>query len=157
MMLHWRASLCGMFLGIASIIAGCSGGPDLPEAYPVTGKVTGGSGSLQGVIIAFNPVDDTGVPASGTIAADGSYSLQTADGRAGAVPGKYKVTLAGGGGQAAMTQMMSQARNQAAPMPGRPTGPPKAELPFPEKYRSFETSDKEVEVSAESNTIDISL
>jgi hypothetical protein len=36
-------------------------------------------------------------------------------------------------------------------------GPPKVESPYPEKYQSAATSDKTVEIKAESNTVDIAL
>lgn len=133
---------------VAFLAVGC--GPDRPPVYPVSGKVTGGSGSLEGVVVTFAPLDETGIPASGTIGADGSYALQSGDGRDGAVPGEYKVTLSPG------PEASQKAMMQAMQKKGR-SGPPKMDLPFPRKYRDPKTSDKTVEVKPESNVIDISL
>jgi len=158
------------------MLSGC--GPSKPPAYPVKGKVSGGTGSLAGVIISFSATDENGTHSSGVINEDGTYELKTTDGRPGAVPGKYKVVLAlgaasmesamggmskdppksGSGGPGGMPRM-----RPGMPMPvggmggGAKSGPPKFERPFPEAYSSAKTSPKELEVKSGSNEIDISL
>jgi len=147
-----------LFVLAVGVAAGCNAGPKLDEVYPVTGTVTGGTGSLAGVIIAFSPIDETGSSSSGTIGADGKYTLQSADGRTGAAKGQYKVTLSlpTEGGQQSMAEMMSKMGKKRSGS-GTSAGPPKVEAPFPQKYRSAESSDKSVEVKAEPNVIDIAL
>lgn len=143
--------LAGLF--VAAVIAGCGGGAvDRPSAYPVTGKVTGGSGSLEGVTIVFNPNDaSTNTSATGTIKADGSFELTTGDGRIGAEVGFYKVTLAVGA-DAIQEQMKKMASS------GSVSGPPKGpEMPFPEEYLTAETTTKTIEIKAEINEITIEL
>jgi hypothetical protein len=147
---------------VAGIFAalGCSSGPKKPDVYEVTGTVSGGSGSLEGVTIAFTPVGDSGTPASGTIGADGKYTLQSADGRPGAQPGTYKVTLSQppAAAQKAMMDLMAKGGPTAGrALPGKTPAGPKFELPFPQKYASGNTTDKEVEVKAEANVLDIAL
>lgn len=158
------------------VTAGC--GSSKPPAYPVQGKITGGTSSVAGVVVSFAPLDaDLGVYSSGIVKDDGTYSLETTDGRPGAVAGKYKVVLALGPGkmQAAMEAVGKNPRaaggggprmpmmrpGMAAPPGGfssaAKSGPPKFERPFPDSYSSASTSPKEVEVKSGSNVIDIQL
>src|SRR4029077_17038893 len=81
------------YLLIGSLFC-CSGcGSNEVKLYPVSGKVTGGTGSLEGVRVLFTPVDPKGLAASGSIGADGSYSLESTDGRTGGAAGKYKISF----------------------------------------------------------------
>jgi hypothetical protein len=133
-------------------VIGCGeSGPPKPSVYPVSGTVTGGSGDLAGCIITFNPTDPAGVGATATIGAGGKFVLQAIDGREGCGVGSYKITLSMSpdATKAAMMKAMS-----AGPGKG---GPPKAESPYPEKYQKMDTSDKTVEVKAETNVIDVAL
>ncbi len=159
------------------LMAGC--GSSKPPAYPVKGKVSGGTSSLAGVMLRFSPVDsDKGTFSSGVIKDDGSYELTTTDGRSGACAGKYKIVLAFGPAQmqAAMQNMSKKPQKPAGggggsmPMMGpgmkMPSGGfssgakssgPKFDLPFPESYSKAESSPKEVDVKSGSNVIDIQL
>lgn len=141
------ASLCWL-----SLVVGCGeSGPPKPTVYPVSGTITGGNGELAGCVITFNPTDPKGVGATATLGAGGKFTLQAIDGRDGCPAGSYKITmsLSQDATKAAMMKAMSSG-------PGK-GGPPKVESPYPEKYQKLETSDKTVEVKAESNTIEIAL
>lgn len=76
--------------------AGCGELPDLPPAA-VRGKVTFRGVPLPGGLIVFTPDDDYrghGPQAEGLIGVDGTFTLTTAK-QPGAVPGRYRVTVAG--------------------------------------------------------------
>ena len=133
-----------------SFLVGCSGAVSRPAVHPVSGVVTGGTGSLDGVTIVFNPVDTkTNIGANGVLKADGSYQLAANDGRLGVEAGYYKVTLSVG-----KDAMMKAMQTMKAPRPGQP---PKFDPPFPEAYLRLDATPKTVEVKAEMNKIDISL
>lgn len=133
------------FLGL-----GCGGGgPVKPKLYPVTGKVTVGGKPLTDCTIGFaslpGAADVRGY--SSPLNQNGEYSLtDQQDGKSGAAAGKYKVTLTLSP-EAAKKAMMS-----GAGQPGY-----SATTAFPPEYTSVETSPREVEVKAESNTINIEL
>lgn len=155
-------------IGTLLLAPGC--GSSEVRLYPVKGKVSGGQGSLKGVVIVFQPVDPASLGSSGVLGEDGAYTLASGDGRSGATPGKYKVTfaLSGDSMQAAMKEMAKnppKAGPSGGQMPPTPGGASAAgkmpamnvNLPFPQAYSAASTSPKEVEVKAESNEIDISL
>ena len=79
---------------LASLLfcAGC-GGDAGPAIYSVTGKLTKGDKPLAGVIVTFSPVEG-GPSSSGQTNESGAFILLSASGKAGAVAGKHKVTLA---------------------------------------------------------------
>ena len=145
-----------VFLGVvllASLLAPLGCGESKPKQYPVSGKVIVEGKPLADVGIFFVPAigGDKAQNFSGKTGSDGSYSLSdSADQSSGALPGKYKVVLALAG-DAFQKQMMA---SMTAPGQG---GPPQITTPFPKEYQSAETSPKEVEVKAESNTIDITI
>jgi hypothetical protein len=128
------------------LIVGC--GPSGPKTYAVSGKVTIKGQPATDVSITFQPVESTGQSASGRVGTDGSYSLFTGvQGKPGAMVGKYKVVLSGGGTQVDPSERYKKGG-----------GPPKpAEGPVPKEYTSGATSPKEVEVKPESNTINIEI
>jgi hypothetical protein len=153
--------LLAAFIGLS----GC--GSDLVPVYPVKGKVTGASGSLKGVRIIFTPSDPSGVSSTGAVEEDGSYSLVALDGRNGAVAGKHKVSFVLGSDamQEAMKSMSKSPPKQSfgpgskgTPGGGGAPNPSmNINLPIPKAYSSPATSPKEVEVKAESNSIDIAV
>lgn len=109
------------------VLAGC--GSSEPAAVPVTGTLKFKDGTVpQGEIamIRFEPmIADGSCPAAfAKIQSDGNYSLETADGKKGALPGNYKVTL----------------------KIWRTYRPPHVSV-VPEKYAHIETSNLEREVS----------
>jgi len=150
---------------------GCgSGGPSL---HPVSGKITGAKGSLEGVLVVLNPLDSKGFSATGEVGVDGTFKVNSNNDRAGAAIGKYKVTLAlganamkkameGMAASGAKLQSGSGAGGAMQTLPGvgavgAVTGPPKIEKPFPEEYSSPTTSPKDFEVKAGKNVLDIAL
>lgn len=159
-----------ILLCIGLCLSGCSSGEI--RLYSVKGKVTGGTGPLKGLTIVFNPVDSKLPSSSAVLGEDGSYNLNSGDGRSGAAAGKYKVTFVLGG-DAMQAAMKDMAKNPSKtgfgpgsggmnPGPGGGGPSPKPmgmnpSLPVPQAYSSASTSPKEVEVKEESNVIDISL
>ena len=147
---------------------GCGG----PATYSVTGKVTLDGQPLPNVNVAFFP-SDSKLPSSGGIAdSQGVYKLTMDGGTAGAVAGKHKVTVYGGGSQAMAGMSADQAEMKkkgeemaermkamsAAPQDprGKSTGP-KTDSPVPEKYSSPDKTTLEKDVAANSNVIDLEL
>ena len=139
--------VAAVLIAICATAIGCGGGPDLPRAYPAKGKVTVQGAPLSGYLISFVSSDGKS-GASAYVGSDGTYSLETLDGRPGCEAGKYKVVIRPGteAAQAAMKNVMLGAK-----------GPPKAESKVPTTYSSAASSPKEVEVKAESNVIDIAI
>lgn len=166
-----RIVLKSFILSVTVWGLGCGGGG--PALSPVSGIVTGGKGSLEGVLVVLNPVDPKVLSATGLIKSDGKFTIKCSNGRPGAMPGKYKVTLALGP-EAMKKSMEGMAAGGAKPaspgagtmQPGMSgpgmsgpgvTGPPKFEKPFPDEYLAPATSTKEFEVKAGSNVLDIAL
>jgi hypothetical protein len=131
---------------LVAFLVGCGTGSS--GAYPVTGKITIKGQPAKDVLLTFAPVGPQGEPATGVVNADGTYSLFTGiKGDAGALPGKYKVVI---------TADLSKV-NMAAAYSGA-KGPPQAPAsPAGKEYESAQTSPKEVEVQAQSNTINIDI
>jgi hypothetical protein len=101
-------------------LTGC-GGPGLYSGalYPTTGQVLLADGHrLTGGSVRFIP-KQSGLPATGKIAADGTFSLTTKT-RQGAAPVEYKVRIE------PSPEMMSK------------KGGALKKLPFPAKYRNYE-------------------
>jgi hypothetical protein len=125
------------------LFAGCSEGG--PETYPVTGKVTINGQPASGLQIQFNPVEPGKEAASGNISADGGYTLYTGvEGKEGAPPGKYKVTLS----DPSDTSYMQSGGGDPTTIKGGKV---------PADYRTVTTSPKVVEVTAGPNTINIEI
>ncbi len=101
-------------------ISGC-GGPGLysGKLYPVTGQVLLADGHpLNGGSVRFIP-KTSGLPATGKIGVDGTFSLTTKT-REGAAPGEYKVRIE------PSPEMMSK------------KGGSLKKLPFAAKYRNYD-------------------
>jgi hypothetical protein len=89
--------VCRLACGVAGtwlLMSGCGGpGPYNGALYPVTGQVLLADGRpLSGGSVQFLP-SRGGLPATGKISPDGSFSLTTQPGRSGAAPGEYKVRV----------------------------------------------------------------
>lgn len=141
-----------LFLVPCFATMGCGGAPEKAAVHSVSGKVTAGGAPLAGYLISFMPAaaEATGnIGATATTGSDGSYALESLDGRKGCPAGKFKVVIKPGA--AAMQEAM---KNMAGPSPG---GPPKVETKVPPEYGDSKTSPKEVEVKAQANTIDIEI
>lgn len=141
-------SLCWISICLAAVVCvGCGSSEKVAKQYPVSGKVTKGGQPLAGctvIFVAINQAPDAQPGYEGVIGSDGSYSLKdVVHNTSGAATGKYKITLIGSKDDA-KAAMMSGAK-----------GPPPS--PFPPEYATASTSKKEVEVKAESNTINIEI
>ncbi|MHC5537676.1 hypothetical protein ACYOEI_05530 [Singulisphaera rosea] len=94
---HPRAGLLKGAMVVLSCLSGC-GESVLPsvgvETYPVAGKVVRGDGSpLPGGIVTFVSGDPKAPRASGPIAGDGTFSLNTDGISPGAPAGTFKVRI----------------------------------------------------------------
>jgi hypothetical protein len=124
--------------------AGCGGGYNGPKLYPVTGKLTKGGAPLPGINISLASTDpESKAPALVAVTKDdGTFTIMTAAGHAGAPVGNYKVVL-------------------VSPPPEidykTQKGPPKKSKVISEKYASAMSTDKTFEVKAESNTLNLDL
>jgi hypothetical protein len=101
-------------------VVGC-GGPGLYSGalYPTTGQVLLADGHpLTGGSVRFIP-KRSGLPATGKIAADGTFSLTTKT-REGAAPGEYKVRI------------------EPSPEMVSKKGRASKKLPFAARYRNYE-------------------
>lgn len=130
----------GVALSIAMLgaIAGCQGGSMESE---VSGTVTlDGKGIGPGLIV-FAPAAKGGKPATGSIEADGSYSLNTSR-ELGLAAGNYLVAIS-------IRQMPQNVKRGDRPPPGKPL--------IPEKYEDQNTSGLKFDVAPGSNTINIKL
>jgi hypothetical protein len=85
-----RPALPGALL--VFVLLGCdSGGPKLS---PVRGKVLHGGQPAEGATVVFQPKSgSTAAPPSGTVQADGSFTLRTHPHGEGAPPGDYAVLV----------------------------------------------------------------
>ena len=164
-----RLGFCSM--AFLTVIAGLGCGSGGPVTYSVTGKVTLDGQPLPNVNVAFFP-SDSKLPSSGGVAdSQGVYKLTMASGTAGAVAGKHKVTVYGGGqamadmsaDQAEMKKKGEEMANRMKAMSATPQDPrektagPKTDSPVPEKYSSPDKTTLEKDVGANSNVIDLEL
>ena len=160
------------FLTIIACLGCGSGGPTV---YSVTGKVTLDGQPLPNVNVAFFP-SDSKLPSSGGVTdSQGVYKLTTAGGTAGAVAGKHKVTVYGGGPAIAGMSATGQSNDPAVwkkkqedtansfkslgavQDPKGKSATPKIDSPVPEKYASADKTTLEKDVGATSNVIDLEL
>jgi hypothetical protein len=82
---------CLFCLALVSIV-GCGGGSG-PALYTVTGTVTKGGQPVAGATVTFNPVDG-GPSSAGRTNDEGKFALVSQMGKAGAVAGTHKATVA---------------------------------------------------------------
>jgi hypothetical protein len=129
-------------------LAGCNSDTG-PATVSVKGTLTIDGQPANDVTITFVPTDSSLPTASGPVS-NGSFELFSGvQGKAGAVPGKYKVVLAQAASADETPDYMASG--------GDPTLAPAQELPFPEIYKDASTSDKEVEVTSGDNDIKIDI
>jgi hypothetical protein len=139
-----------------ALVFGCGTGDELGRRYPVRGTVTYKGQPLETGRITFTPIANDGSArvATGTIR-QGSYTLSTAGGDDGALPGKYGVPIVSqtadhtkiqgitGGGAGRQSDVLNATR--------------KARNLIPRKYMSSQASGLVQEVKAETNEIDFGL
>jgi hypothetical protein len=92
-----RKWLTVLVLTAVAIAAGCSKRPTPPQLVPVGGKVVYRDKPVQSAWLRFYPdgsKESEGLVADGQSKEDGTFILQTYPHGPGAVPGRYKVTIA---------------------------------------------------------------
>jgi hypothetical protein len=150
------------------IVLGCSSDDGLGSRYSVSGTVTYKGSPLAKGTIGFTPEDQALRGASGEIN-NGSYSLTTQAPGDGALPGKYKVSIASkedADVEVAKNLLRNDLKKKgvdASQMP--PIVPPEYMMKaaknvkslIPVKYASPNTSKLSATVEARSNTIDFTL
>ena len=133
-----------VIVGAVFLVSGCQPSASGPNTVAVSGTLTIDGEPADGLTITLSPLDADGSAASGPVTG-GSFELFSGvQGKAGAVPGKYKVTLAEAAGSGDTTPDYMKPGAAA----GSSSEPKEAEAAFPAKYGAAETSDKEVEVTA---------
>lgn len=121
-----RPGLSLVLLGV--FLAGCSGGPEKPDLYPLTGVVTLDGEPLANANLTFIPVAGrmTGGPVAIAVTDDaGRFEAQTA-GEPGAAVGEYSVTVtasAGGGPVSVEVDSADYERMMSGEQPVESTSP----------------------------------
>jgi hypothetical protein len=119
------------------LLVGCNSSS---QEAQVSGRVTLDGSRIGLGMIVFAPVAN-GKPATGSIAADGSYDIKTSH-EFGLAPGKYKVAVS-------IREMPKNVQRGDQPPPGK--------LLIPAKYEQSAASGLEYDVTPGNNTIDINL
>ncbi|HEX4414353.1 MAG TPA: hypothetical protein VH107_12040 [Lacipirellulaceae bacterium] len=128
-------------LSVAAAIAvfvGCRGGSMESE---VSGTVTLDGNKIGPGTIVFAPITAHGRPATGSIASDGTYKLETSR-DAGLALGSYRVAVS-------VRKMPENVKRGDRPPPGK--------LLIPEKYEDDAKSGLQYDVSPGRNTINVEL
>lgn len=134
------AALAAAILACVAAAPGC--GESGPTMGRVAGKVTYNGKPVPKGTISFQSTAPGGRNATGAIAEDGSYTLQTENPGDGAIVGDYKVAVT------ARDDVILDYIPKKAPPPKRLT---------PEKYENPETSGLTAKVEPGSNTRDFPL
>jgi hypothetical protein len=110
------------FFGFSIVLSGCGReGPYAGALYPVKGQVLLADGQpLSGGSVQFIPARG-GLPATGVIDSDGSFTLKSKS-REGAAPGDYKVRI-----EPPAALLAKSKKGKAGP-----------KLPFAAKYREYD-------------------
>ncbi|MBI3863527.1 MAG: carboxypeptidase regulatory-like domain-containing protein [Planctomycetia bacterium] len=114
---------------VFALLVFCVGcGNSGPVIHPAKGKLTKGGQPLAGVVVTFTPVGG-GPSSSGLTNDSGAFELLSASGKAGAVAGKHKVTLAAqaAGAGSATTDWSKMAQQRDAATQGGQAGKPPEE------------------------------
>ena len=128
---------------------GC--GPSGPSVYPVAGTVTIEGQPAQAVQVVLTPVAGNQQVAAGVTDDSGRFQLTWGStARSGAEAGRYKVML---------NQLSTETEEElmARYSGGGRKAPETPKASIPKEYSSADTSPKEVEVTAGTNTIDIEI
>jgi hypothetical protein len=158
-MRKWQAIAIAMGVAGTIVILGCGGDESgLARRYSVSGKVTYKGEPVSKGTISFQPVKPPypeGRAAEGTIS-NGNYSLSTAGGGDGALPGEYKVIVI------ASTLDLSELAKKTGGMIHQGEAEHKkaiaeAKSLVPVKYNKAETTDLKATVEPKSQAIDFDL
>ncbi len=150
----WISLLALVFLPVVAVSCG---GPAGPRTVDVTGVVTLDGQAVDGATVTFVPTDEGGRSAAGITDASGRFTLTTAGGGQGAVPGRYKVSIAKTRGGPAATGATSQEEAMARIKEQMESGggmaaalsrPTQVEDLLPPKYKDFNTSGLEATVES---------
>jgi len=133
---------------------GCSD-DGLGKRYAVSGTVTYKEKPVEQGTITFEPVDDKGRIAAGTIT-NGRYSLTTLQADDGALPGKYRVTVVSKDFDAALASDPA-ARNAEDPQKRSHAANRVAKSLVPARYQLADTSGLTADVEPRSNTFNFTL
>lgn len=131
----------GLSLLALSCWTGCGQGGSwerLP-VHPVQGSIKYGNEKLEGALVVFHPAsgsDPRILPARGSVAGDGTFSVTTYEASDGAVEGEYILTVV---------------RNPLLERDGDHVAGPNV---LPPKYSKAETSDLKVRVAAGPNQLE---
>ena len=140
-----------VFSGVLFLTGAIGCGPTGPSVYPVAGTVTIEGQPAQAVQVVLTPVAGDQQVAAGVTDASGRYQLTWGStARSGAEAGRYKVML---------NQLSTETEEElmARYSGGGRKAPEKPKASIPKEYSSADTSPKEVEVTAGTNTIDIEI
>jgi hypothetical protein len=132
----------------------CGCGDNLKPRYRVSGKVTYKGQPVAKGTISFSPLDQAGEGAYGEVVA-GSYSLTTYTPGDGAVPGRYRVSIASA--DVVTPQAAFDTNPNATPEAAVAKAQRTAKHHIPVKYASPDASGLTAEVKATSNTLDFDL
>jgi hypothetical protein len=134
---NYGAGIAFSCAAVQILLVGCNRSS---QEAQVSGRVTLDGGRIGLGMIVFAPVGG-GKPATGSIAADGSYDMKTSY-EFGLAPGKYKVAIS-------IRELPKNVQRGDQPPPGK--------LLIPAKYEQSATSRLEYDVIPGNNTIDINL
>ncbi|WP_406696901.1 hypothetical protein V5E97_38535 [Singulisphaera sp. Ch08] len=140
-----RSSRRPIWLGcvVLSALAGCgsSDAAGKVTVYPVKGKILLPDGQpLTSGRVVFLPLGELMIESSGTIGADGAFSLSTGESGEGAPAGEFRVKITPNESKLAVAKPGSRSVNQR-------------KLPFPPQYADEETSGLKVTVKPEPNDL----
>lgn len=124
---------CWFSVVLAVCLFGC--GPEYPDTYKVSGKVTVGGQPASNVYVVFIP--EEGRMGTGKTDENGDYKLTTFNKGDGAVPGEHTVTIS--------NPDISEGTGNAG------------SAPIPPEYATRQTSTIKKTVENSSNTINIEL
>jgi hypothetical protein len=159
-----RTALAAAGVSLGLLLApGCGDGSGLEPRYAVSGKLTYKGEPVKNAVINFVPVGG-GRGATGKVDEGGAYTLTTHDPDDGALPGKYKVTVDDRQpDEAKMKEKTAALAKKTNMKPGiipqeiQAAAFKTAKGVVPGKYQLAETSDVEVEVKPQANSINIEL
>jgi hypothetical protein len=146
----WRGGIASVLSVALLALVGC--GPAGPATVPVRGKITKDGKGVPGVIITLVGTDPNYIP-TGESDDNGNFEITLAQsGKKGAMPGNYKVVLAGGGPRTPV----GTPDNPVSPY-GSGRQPAAQQKPYGPEYEAPDTTPLNIEVKSGMGPLDISL